>query len=149
MTKGLERIRKIYGRGKPSSPFSELLGFRVTSVELGQAEIEIEMAENHLNNLGTIHGGVFCTIADTAMGVAFATMLDHGESMATLELKINFLRHVWKGKVLAIGKVVNMNGTTGFVECSVLNEDRQLVARASSTFLTISGDRTKNRALPA
>jgi uncharacterized protein (TIGR00369 family) len=148
MTIMLERVRKMVESGKPLMPFATLLGFRVKSVELGQAVIEIEMNEHHVNPSGTMHGGVFCAIADTAMGVAFATMLEEGEALATLELKINYLKPLWKGKILACGKVVKKGRTTGLVECDVLDENEQLVARASSTYMAISGDQAKNRTLP-
>jgi len=148
MTIMLECVRKMVESGKPFMPFATLLGFRVKSVELGQAVIEIEMNEHHVNPSGTMHGGVFCAIADTAMGVAFATMLEEGEALATLELKINYLKPLWNGKILALGKVVKKGRTTGLVECDILDENEQLVARASSTYMAISGDQAKNRALP-
>jgi uncharacterized protein (TIGR00369 family) len=149
MSAMLERVRKMIESDKPIMPFAELLGFRVKSVQLGQAVIEIEMMEHHANTMGTLHGGVFCTIADTAMGVAFATMLEEGEALATLELKINYLKPVWKGTLLALGKVVKKGKTTGLVECDILDEDEQLIARASSTYMSIAGEQARNRTLPA
>jgi uncharacterized protein (TIGR00369 family) len=148
MTIMLKRVRKMIESGKSFMPFATLLGFRVKSVELGQAVIEIEMTEHHVNPSGTMHGGVFCAIADTAMGVAFATMLEEGEALATLELKINYLKPLWNGKILALGKVVKKGRTTALVECDILDENKQLVARASSTYMAISGDQAKNRSLP-
>jgi uncharacterized protein (TIGR00369 family) len=148
MSTMLERIRKMIESDEPIMPFAALLGFSVKSVELGRAVIEFEMKEHHANPLGTLHGGVLCSIADTAMGVAFSTLLEEGESLATLELKINYLKPIWKGKVLAVGKIVKKGRTTGLVECDVLNESEQLVARASSTYMAISGTQAKNRTLP-
>jgi hypothetical protein len=43
----------------------------------------------------TLHGGVLCSIADSAMGIAHASTLTDGETDTTLELKITFLRPVW------------------------------------------------------
>ena len=148
MSEMLERIRKMAKSGKPIMPMARLLGFSVTSVDPGEAVIEIEATENHANTMGTLHGGVFCTIADTAMGVAFATLLEEGEALTTLELKINFLRPVWKGRLLAKARVVKKGRLTGLVECDVLDENGQLVARAGSTYMAISGDQAKNRTLP-
>jgi len=92
-------------------------------VELGQAVIEFEMKKHHANTMGTLHGGVICTIADTAMGVVFATMLEEGESLTTLELKINYLKPVWKGTLLALGKVVKKGRMIGLVECDIVDEN--------------------------
>jgi hypothetical protein len=57
--------------------------------------------------------------------------------------RYNFIRLVWKGKLLALGKVVKKGRTTGLVECDIVDENEQLVARASSTYMAISGDQTK------
>jgi uncharacterized protein (TIGR00369 family) len=148
MSAMLDRVRKMIESGKPIMPIAKLLGFSIRSVDLGQAVIEIDMTEHHVNTMGTLHGGVLCTIADTAMGVAFATMLEEGEALTTLELKINYLKPVWKGKLLALGKVVKKGKTTGLVECDILDEHGQLIARASSTYMAISGEQAKNRTLP-
>jgi uncharacterized protein (TIGR00369 family) len=148
MTAMLDNIRKIIDSGEPIMPLAEHLGFKVKSVDFGQAVLEFEMKKHHANPMGTLHGGVLCAFADTAMGVVFATMLEEGESLTTLELKINYLKPVWKGKLLALGKVVKKGRMTGLVECDIVDEDEQLVARASSTYMAISGDHAKNRTLP-
>jgi uncharacterized protein (TIGR00369 family) len=135
--------------GQAPMAIAALLGFSIKSVQLGEAVIEFEMTEDHTNTMGTLHGGVFCTIADTAMGVAFFTMLEEDESLTTLELKINYLKPVWKGKLLAKGKVIKKGKTTGFVECKVMDENDQLVAHANSTYMVLTGDQAKNRHVPA
>jgi uncharacterized protein (TIGR00369 family) len=144
----LNYVKQMIESGNPPMPIASLLGFKIQSVQLGEAVIEFEMKEDHTNTMGTLHGGVFCTIADTAMGVACFTMLEKGESLTTLELKINYLKPVWNGKLLAVGKVVKKGRLTGFVECDVLDENGQLVARASSTYMTLTGDQAKNRMVP-
>jgi uncharacterized protein (TIGR00369 family) len=87
--------------------------------------------------MGTLHGGVPCTLADSAMGLAYASTLGEGESFTTLELKINFLRPVWSGTLVAEGIVVQRGRTVGLTECSVTDEAGHLIARASSTCLTL------------
>jgi uncharacterized protein (TIGR00369 family) len=129
-------------------PIATLLGMGLVSVEPGQAVLEYGIDEKHANSMGTLHGGVLCAIADTAMGVAFYTVLSEEESLTTLELKINFLKPVWNGKLIASARVVKRGKTTGLVECDVLDEKNQLIARASSTYMAISGDQAANRMLP-
>jgi uncharacterized protein (TIGR00369 family) len=144
----LNHVKKMIESGRPPMPIASLLGFNIKSVQLGEAVIEFMMTEDHTNTMGTLHGGVFCTIADTAMGVAFFTMLEKGETLTTLELKINYLKPVWNGKLLAVGKVVKKGKLTGFVECDIVDEEEQLVARASSTYVTLTGDSAMNRMVP-
>jgi uncharacterized protein (TIGR00369 family) len=144
----LDRIKKLIESGKPLMPIADLIGFSIKSVQQGQAVVEFEMSQEHTNTMGTLHGGVLCTIADTAMGVAFFTMLEKTETLTTLELKINYLKPVWKGKLLALGRVVKKGKLTGLVECDVLDEKEQLVARASGTFMVLTGEQAINRLVP-
>jgi uncharacterized protein (TIGR00369 family) len=95
--------------------------------------------------MGTVHGGVLCDIADAAMGIAYAATLDEGETFTTLELKINFLKPVRTGQLVATGRVVKGGHTVGLVECDVLDDKEHLVARASSTCMTLRGAQAAGR----
>ena len=97
--------------------------------------------------MGTLHGGVLCDIADAAMGVAYSSTLAEGETFTTIELKINFLRPVWREKLRAEARVVRAGETVGLVECDILDEQQRLVARASSTCMTLRGRFAKGRQL--
>jgi uncharacterized protein (TIGR00369 family) len=90
-------------------------------------------------------GGVLCDIADAAMGIAYASTLAEGETFATIELKINFLKPVWTAKLRAIGRLLRRGKTMGFVECDITDDDESLVARASSTCLTLRGEQAHGR----
>lgn len=138
----LEKFRR--GEFKPP-PVAELIGFDVEHVEPGRARFALQAGRRHHNPMGTVHGGVLCDLADAAMGFAHASTLVEGESFTTLELKINFLRPVWEGKLFAEAKVVNGGRTVSLVECDVTNEEGKLVARASSTVMTLRGDMAKGR----
>jgi uncharacterized protein (TIGR00369 family) len=95
--------------------------------------------------MGTLHGGVLCDVADAAMGIAFAATLGAGESFTTLELKINFLKPVWKARLKATGRVVKRGRVIGMVECDVTDEGDSLVARASSTCMVLRGEQAQGR----
>jgi uncharacterized protein (TIGR00369 family) len=95
--------------------------------------------------MGTLHGGVLCDVADAAMGLAFSATLDEGESFTTLELKINFLKPVWKARLKAIGRVVRRGRVIGLVECDVTDEGGSLVARSSSTCMILRGAQAQGR----
>jgi uncharacterized protein (TIGR00369 family) len=76
--------------------------------------------------------------------VAFATKLGEGVVLAIRDLKINYLKSLWEGKILAVGSVVHKCKVTGLVAGGVLGESKQLVASDRSTYLTISGEQVKN-----
>ena len=60
-------------------------------------------------------------------------------------LKINFLRPVWEGRLTATGRLVNGGRSLGLLECDVVDASGRLVARASSTCMTLRGDRAEGR----
>src|SRR5258708_29724149 len=126
-------------------PIAQLIGFELVNLELGKAIFELEATERHVNPLGTLHGGILCDLADAAMGTAYASTLQAGESFTTLELKINFLKPIWKAKLMAVGHVVKGGRTIGLVECDVFDERQSLVAHASSTCMTLRDQQAQGR----
>ena len=95
--------------------------------------------------MGTIHGGILCDIGDAAMGLAHATLLQEGESFTTLELKMNFLRPLWNSTITAVGEVVKAGATVSLVECTITDDQGRMIARASSTCLTLKGEQARGR----
>src|SRR5207245_9234639 len=79
------------------------------------------------------------------MGIAYASTLGEAETFTTLELKINFLKPVWKARLRAEGRVVKAGRTVGLVECDVRDDEGELVARATSTCLTLRGEQERRR----
>jgi uncharacterized protein (TIGR00369 family) len=140
-----EIIDKMLSGETPPPPVMRLVGFRLTEVGKGHAVMEMEATEAHANPMGTLHGGILCDIADAAMGIAYASTLERGESFTTLELKINFLKPVWRAKLRATGRVVKRGRTVGLTECDITNEQGELVARASSTCMALHGEMAKGR----
>jgi uncharacterized protein (TIGR00369 family) len=126
-------------------PFAELIGVEVEGIGGGEAVMTLVAEERHSNPMGTIHGGILCDLADAAMGVAFFSTLEPGESFTTLELKINFLRPFWQGKLVGRGKVVQRGKTTGMVECDIVDDQERLIARASSTCMALRGEMADGR----
>ena len=145
MSKMLDSIQMIR-RGEVSPPpVAGLIGFTMVSAEPGRVVMEMEVRPQHANPMGTVHGGILCDLADAAMGMAYASSLDEGETFTTLELKINFLKPVWSGRITAAGRLVKGGRTVGLVECDVHDEKDRLVARASSTCMTLRGEQGAGR----
>jgi uncharacterized protein (TIGR00369 family) len=126
-------------------PVAELLGIDLVSAGDGLCTMRLEAEERHANPMGTLHGGILCDLADAAMGMAFFSTLEPGESFTTLELKINYLRPFWTGTLLAHGKVVHRGKTLGMTECDIVDDQGRLIARASSTCLALSGEAAEGR----
>jgi uncharacterized protein (TIGR00369 family) len=141
MTTMLEQGRQVLRGELTPPPIARLLGFVLKSIEPGRAVYEMEVDERHHNPMGTLHGGIYCDLADAAMGYAYAATLGEGETFTTIELKINFLRAVRKATLTAEARVVKAGSTLGYVECDVKDQTGRLVARVASTCLKVSLER--------
>ena len=142
---GLQMLEAMVRGELPPPPVAKLVGFELLSAEKNRTRFRLQAAERHLNPMGTLHGGILCDLADAAMGTAFATTLEAGQSYTTLELSINFLKPIRTGVLTAEGRVVKRTRRTGLTECDVLDEKGGLVARAKSTCLILEGKDAEGR----
>jgi uncharacterized protein (TIGR00369 family) len=126
-------------------PVAELIGIEIERAEAGETLMTLVAQERHSNPMGTLHGGILCDLADAAMGMAYYSMLEPGESFTTLELKINFLRPFWMGRLVARGRVVSRGRTVGLAECEIEDDQGRLVAKANSTCMTLRGEAASGR----
>jgi uncharacterized protein (TIGR00369 family) len=134
----LEQGQRILRGELSPPPIARLVGFDIKSLEPGHAIFEMEVDERHHNPMGTLHGGVYCDLADAAMGYAYAATLGEGETFTTIELKINFLRAIRRGRLTAEAKVVKAGSSIGYVECDVKDQAGKLAARAASTCMKLA-----------
>ena len=141
----LEMIRSAQRGEIPPPSVAKLIGFTLASIDPGCAVVEFSADSRHANPMGTLHGGILCDIADAAMGMAYASTVAEGERFTTLELKINFLKPHWTGRLAATGRIVNGGRTVGLVECDIVDDQGRLVARASSTCMTLRGNDARGR----
>jgi uncharacterized protein (TIGR00369 family) len=137
----LDGAQRVVRGESPAPPIGRLLGFVLQSVEPGQTVFEMEVDQRYYNPMGTLHGGIYCDLADAAMGYAYASTLGEGETFTTVELKINFFRPVREGKLTAEGRVVRAGSTLGYVECDVKDANGKLVAKAASTCMKLRESR--------
>jgi uncharacterized protein (TIGR00369 family) len=126
-------------------PVAELIGIEVVERGDGATLFKLEAEERHSNPMGTLHGGILCDLADAAMGMAFFTTLEEGESFTTLELKINYVRPFWTGTLFAHGKVVSRGKTVGLTECRIVDDKDRLIAHATSTCMALRGTMAQGR----
>lgn len=128
-------------------PIATLLGFEPVSIEGGATVFRLKVDRSrHANPMGTLHGGVMVDLADAAMGMACASLLEEGESFTTVELKVNFFRPVVDGEIEARAKVVNQSKTLVYLECDVVTiPGEKLVAKTNSSCLVLRGDQARGR----
>lgn len=141
----LENLRAISRGELPPPPVADLVGMRITSADPGEVRFELDAGPQHASPLGTLHGGILCDLADAAMGCAHLTNLADDESFTTLELKMNFMKPVWEGRLRAVARVIKAGRTIGLVECRVTDEGGSLVSFATATQMTLRGDAARGR----
>ena len=118
-----------------NSSFSETLNIIGTELEAGQATLYMEiLPEKHMNTNQSLHGGVMASLLDTASGMSVRSLLDESETIATINLSINFLRPGFSGKLTAKGHVKSKGKKMATVEAELYDEKNKLLANSIGTF---------------
>ena len=120
-----------------ASPFYRHLGMRVTEAADGTSRLRLPVTESMKNLYGTVHGGLLATLVDSACGVALATRLVRGESLVTMDLRINYLLPVQEGTLVAEGKVLHRGRKTGVAEACILDQTGRLVAKGMCSHVVL------------
>ena len=141
---GLEFLQAMARGELPSPPVMAALGFdaRPPEAERGKVTFFLTPEEYHFNPIGSVHGGVYATVLDSAMGCAVHSMLPAGAGYTTLELKVNFVRPLalGAGEVRCEGSVLSLGRQGATAEGRVVGADGTLYAHATTTCLIIGGD---------
>ncbi len=110
------------------------LGCSLESARKGRVVMRLDVRPHHKQIHGVVHGGIVATLADTAAGIAAATVAGPGTPVATVELKINYLEAIEGGRVRAEARVLRKGRHFIVVECDVWSERGKLAAKALLTF---------------
>ncbi len=104
----------------------------------GEYVVELKLEERHLNIGGIVHGGVYCSLLDTAMARSYIKAVsEEGLPAVTLEMKVNFVGAASEGTLRARGRIVAQTRRTVLVEGRVESEDGRLLARGTGTMMVI------------
>ena len=132
---GLDYLRGMMDSKYPAPAIAYTLDMGIESVEEGRVVFSLVPQEFHYNPIGGVHGGVFCTLLDSALACAIHSTLPAGTGYTTLELKVNLVRPltIKTGKVLAIGTVVHAGRSVATAEGKIVDEQGKLYAHATTT----------------
>lgn len=134
---GMEIFEAIFAGVLPPAPIGDTLDFVPIRMALGEAVFQGSPKRRHYNPLGTVHGGWFATLLDSAVGCAIHTTLPAGKAFTTLELKVNMVRALNDGVPLvrAEGKVIHVGRQVATAEGRIVGPDGKLYAHATTTCL--------------
>lgn len=134
MTRLSDLVGKWLAGETELAPIATLLQVRPISLGDGEARVELTATDRLHNNLGTVHGGVFCDLADVAMGVALATVVAEGEYFITLQMQMSYFSPVVSGRLSAHARVIRRGRTSAHMECDLEDAEDRLVARATCVY---------------
>ena len=134
---GMEVFGAIFAGKLPPAPIGDSLDFIPVHMEPGVAIFQGKPRLRHYNPLGTVHGGWFCTLLDSAVGCAIHTTLPAGKGYTTLEIKVNMLRALTDAVPLvrAEGKVIHAGRQVATAEGRIVGADGKIYAHATTTCL--------------
>lgn len=134
---GLEYMQAMQVGELPGPPIMKTMDFALKSVGAGTVEFVCTPDESHYNPLGIVHGGLVCTLLDSALGCAVQTTLPKGVGYTSIEIKVNYLRGVSadSGELTCTGTVTKPGNRVAFAEGEVKDASGKVVATASGSCL--------------
>lgn len=140
---GMEFLQDVVAGEVPVPPITETLGMHWESVEEGRVVFGLTPEEFHYNPIGTVHGGVFATLLDSACGCAVHSTLPAGVGYTTLDITVKYLRPVTvdTGPVRCEGEVVHSSKRTAMAVATMTDESGRQLAHATSSCMILRDDR--------
>ena len=134
---GLEQMQAMLAGELPFAPIARTLDFSLIRVEPGVALFQGKPGPAHFNPMGSVHGGWFATLLDSALGCAVHTLMPAGRGYTTAELSVNYVRGLSPkvGRVRAEGKVIHCGKQLATAEARLFGPDGTLFAHATTTCL--------------
>lgn len=134
---GLSQLQALLRGEAPPPSIGRTLDFLMIEVERGRAVFQGTPGAGHLNPMGSVHGGWYASVLDSALGCSVHSMLPAGRAYTTLELKVNMIRALSPKvqRVRAVGQVIHAGTQTATAEARLLGPDGRLYAHATTTCL--------------
>ncbi|MFZ0442947.1 MAG: PaaI family thioesterase [Methanobacterium sp.] len=117
----IETIKKFFKGDR----LAEYLGIELVEVSMGKAVARMEVKDEHLNGINTVHGGAIFTLADFAFAVAANS---HGRVTVAINVSISFMKAATSGTLTAIANEISLNPKIATYTVNICNEDGELIA---------------------
>jgi len=120
------------------SPFNRWLDLRLESLDPEGVTLSCARRDEMIGSVhtGAVHGGLLGCLVDTAG--SFALIARTGQTVATVDFRVNFHRPAMAGRIRAQGRVVHDGRTLGTCEVRVLDEEGRLLASGQGVFQHVS-----------
>ena len=137
---GLDILQAMLAGEVPYSHIGETMDFSLIEVAPGTATFQGIPQLKHYNPLGTVHGGWYATLLDSAVGCAVHTLMPAGRAYTTAELSVNIVRAAShkSGPLRAIGTVIHCGKQLATAEGRIVDARGRLYAHATTTCLVFA-----------
>ena len=134
---GLQQMQALLRGDLPFATIGRTRDFVIMEVDDGRAVFQGTPGMAHLNPMGTVHGGWFATLLDSALGCAVHTRMEPGRGYTTAELGVNLVKALTPRvqRVRAEGRVVHSGRQLATAEARLVGPDGTLYAHATTTCL--------------
>ncbi|MFM2051507.1 MAG: hypothetical protein RL682_1998 [Pseudomonadota bacterium] len=135
---GMELMQAMLRGELPYAAIAKTLDFTIVEVSEGRAVFQGTPGPTHLNPMGTIHGGWYATLLDSALGCAIHTLMPVGRGYTTAELGVNLVKAINPAKTVRVraeGKVLHCGRQLATAEARIVGPDGTLYAHATTTCL--------------
>lgn len=105
----------------------------------GDVVLSFTAGEEMVQGNGVVGGGSLAAMLDSAMAVAVLSALKPGQNCATITLTVNMLRAAAPGTLYARAAVEKLGRSVAFVHAQLLDENRTLLATATSSLAIFKG----------
>ncbi len=129
----LQELRRVY----ENISFNKLVGIRVARKHSDGVTLELAFRDELRNVAGVMHGGAMATVADVAVGVALANHFGERRPATTTDLKINYLRPITHGKLVARSRLIRVGKTLCVGRVELFDAERKLAAFAIVTHMLL------------
>jgi len=125
-----------------NSPFYQLLNMRIEEVRDNYARLSIKIDEKHIQFQGAVHGGVITSLADSAAAWAIYGSNNLEGTPVTVEMKINFLKPVKSGKLVAEARNIHRGSRICVGDVEIKNGEGDLIAKSLVTYYVLKDKRS-------
>jgi uncharacterized protein (TIGR00369 family) len=128
-----EAVTEVVNR----SPYFSLLSMEIKDLQWGTCILEVKIDKKHLQPFGFVHGGAIASVMDAAAFWAVFPQVEKGIGLTTVEIKVNYLAPIQKGKLVAYGRCIKMGKTLALGEALIKSEEGGLIAHGTATMMVV------------
>ena len=130
-------LKKVQQPGQNVNPLFVSLGVVVEKLSPESVVLRLPFRPDFIQGGVMIAGGIIATLADEAMAHAALANLNPGETTATIEMNIRYLKGCASGAITATASLIKKGRRVITLQAEITNENNQSVALAGASFMVL------------